>query len=47
VNDDVLLERDESFVLELSSPTGAVLGRARATGTIVDDEAALLRGLFG
>ncbi len=36
---DLILEPDEeTFTVTLSSPVGAVLNRARATGTIVDNE---------
>ena len=37
---DLLNEGNETFTVELSNPTGGLsLGRAVATGTIVDDEA--------
>ena len=36
--DDGVREPDETFSVTLSNPTGAVLGRAVATGTIRDDE---------
>ena len=39
--DDSADESDETFTLTLSSPTGATLGTATATGTIVDDDEAL------
>ncbi len=35
---DLLLEPDETFFVDLSSPVGAALGRGRGTGTIRDDE---------
>ena len=37
---DGLHENDETFTVTLSNPTAATLGRAVATGTIVDDDAA-------
>jgi hypothetical protein len=37
INDDVQ-EADETFSLELSNPENALLGNARAVGTIVDDD---------
>jgi hypothetical protein len=37
---DRLDERNETFTVTLSSPSGATLGTATATGTIVDDDAA-------
>ena len=36
--DDSVHEQDETFTLELSSPTNATLGDAMATGTINDDD---------
>jgi uncharacterized repeat protein (TIGR01451 family) len=36
---DALPEPDESFFVNLGNPTNAVLGRSRATGTIVNDDA--------
>jgi ribosomal protein L24E len=38
VNGDRTPENDETFTLTLSEPTNAILGRAQAIGTIVDDE---------
>ena len=38
--EDQVNENDESFTLTLSSPTGATLADATATGTIVDDDSA-------
>ena len=38
--EDELAESDEGFTVELSSPSGAVLGDGAGVGTIVDDEAA-------
>lgn len=35
---DKLREQWETVKMQLSQPSGAVLGRARATGTIVDDD---------
>jgi len=35
---DVLDEADETFLMRLSNPAGAILGDAEATGTIVDDD---------
>lgn len=37
---DTLLEGPESFFLELSEPSNALVGRARAEGVITDDETA-------
>jgi endoglucanase len=37
---DLLDEPDEDFTLTLSAPTNATLGRAEATGTILDDDPA-------
>ncbi len=37
VRPDYLLERNETFKVRLSLPTGATLNRATATGTIIDD----------
>lgn len=39
VIDDALHEGDETFLLRLSNPVNAVLTRAEAIGTIVDDDA--------
>ena len=38
--EDSMDENDETFTLTLSSPTGATLGAATATGTIIDDDEA-------
>ena len=38
VHDDSEIEEDETFTLTLTSPTGATLGDATATGTIRDDD---------
>ena len=38
LTDDKQDEADETFHLDLSNPIGAVIGTARATGTIVDDD---------
>ena len=38
--EDDLKETDEGFTVELSGPSGAVLGDGTGVGTIVDDEAA-------
>ncbi|HKH16824.1 MAG TPA: Calx-beta domain-containing protein [Solirubrobacteraceae bacterium] len=40
VKGDLLEEADETFRLVLSSPSGATLGTAQGTGTIVDDDEA-------
>jgi glucose/arabinose dehydrogenase len=39
---DAAIEGDESFFLDLSSPTNATLGDAQGTGTILDDDAGSL-----
>lgn len=39
---DTLLESDESFTLALSAPSGATLGNALATGTILNDDGVVL-----
>jgi chitinase len=39
VNGDTIVEPDETFVVNLSSPSNAVLSDAQATGTIVNDDA--------
>jgi glucose/arabinose dehydrogenase len=39
VNDDAIDENDETIELVLSAPVNAALGRSRATGTILDDDA--------
>lgn len=36
--DDSDIENDETFIVTLSNPSGAVLGTAVATGTIIDDD---------
>lgn len=41
IHGDSIGEVDETFLLKLTSPSGAVLGRATATGTILNDEATL------
>jgi len=38
VNGDRLAELNETFVVNLSNPTGATIGDGQAVGTIVDDE---------
>ena len=38
VNGDLLDEKDETFVVRLSSPVGATLADAEGTGTIEDDD---------
>ena len=38
---DTTVEPDEGFTVTLSSPTGATLGTASATGTIRNDDASL------
>src|SRR5205823_11549834 len=35
---DILWEFDETFLVNLSSPSNAVLGRSQAVGTIVNDD---------
>jgi uncharacterized repeat protein (TIGR01451 family) len=39
VHGDLVAESDENFLVNLSSPTNAVIARGQATGTIVDDDA--------
>ena len=39
VNGDRIIEPDETFTIELSGAKNAILGRATATGTILDDDA--------
>ncbi len=36
---DVAVEPNETFYVDLASPTGAVLGKSRGVGTILDDDA--------
>ncbi len=43
---DDLYEPDETFLLTLSSPSGATLARAQATATILDDDAPPASGDF-
>ena len=38
VTADTVIEPDETFVLNLSAPSGATLARTQATGTIIDDD---------
>ena len=38
ITGDRLFEKDETFTVELSQPVGATLARARATGTILNDD---------
>ena len=38
VNGDTTIEPDETFTIELSGAKNAILGRATATGTILDDD---------
>lgn|GEM_PF-6343205 len=38
VNGDALTEGNETFFVNLKTPTGAVIADTRATGTIIDDE---------
>ena len=40
--DDTVVEPDEAFTVELSSPTGATLERSEATGMIVDNDLPLV-----
>ena len=42
VQGDLALEPDETFVLNLSAPTGATLGRAQGVATIVNDDVAAI-----
>jgi hypothetical protein len=47
VNGDTTVESDEAFTITLSNPSGATIGTATATGTIVnDDSASALDGLL-
>lgn len=43
---DTMVEPDETFTVTLSSPTGATLSRASATGTITNDDTAPASGNF-
>jgi len=38
VRGDLKCERDETFFVDLSEPAGAVLGKARGLGTILNDD---------
>ncbi len=38
INGDTLSEANETFLVNLTNPSGAILGRAQATGTITDDD---------
>ena len=40
IANDSVVEPDETFVMNLSSPAGATIGRAQATGMIVNDDQA-------
>ena len=40
VNGDTTFEADEAFTVHLSSASGATIGDADGTGTIVNDDAA-------
>jgi aryl-phospho-beta-D-glucosidase BglC (GH1 family) len=40
INGDTVYEPDETFLFNLSSPTGATLGRGQAVGKILNDDAA-------
>ncbi|HEU4977922.1 MAG TPA: Calx-beta domain-containing protein [Solirubrobacteraceae bacterium] len=40
VNQDAVYEHDETFVLNLSNPTNAIIGDSQGVGTIVNDDAA-------
>lgn len=41
INNDDLVELDETFYIDLSSAVGATIGRSRATGTIANDDSAV------
>lgn len=45
VHGDTTAEGDEAFTVTLSSPSNANLGKASATGTIVNDDGAVISGL--
>jgi uncharacterized repeat protein (TIGR01451 family) len=47
VNGDIEIERDETFLVQLSNPTNAVLGRNVAQGTIVSEEFAPVLSVAG
>ncbi len=40
VNGDTTVERDETFLVSLSNPNGATMGKAVGTGTITNDDSA-------
>ncbi|MCQ8811706.1 hypothetical protein NQU36_27425, partial [Escherichia coli] len=40
INGDTEFEPDETLLVNLSSPVGAVISRGQATGTIVNDDVA-------
>jgi len=42
VSGDTAIESDEAFHVDLSNPVGAIIGRGRGVGTIVNDDAAPL-----
>src|SRR6185503_14823415 len=39
---ETAVEADETFFVDLSSPSGATLANSRGTGTIVNDDAAIV-----
>jgi pimeloyl-ACP methyl ester carboxylesterase len=45
IKGDVIPEPSETFLVQLSAPTGAVITRGRATGTIVDDDSPTASGI--
>ena len=45
VHGDATPEGDQSFTIRLSTPGNATLGTATATGTIIDDDGAVISGL--
>lgn len=45
VNGDTQLEPDETLLVSLSNPQGATLARSQGTGTILNDDVALVLGL--
>jgi Calx-beta domain/Dockerin type I domain/SdrD B-like domain len=46
LKDDSVDEADETFVVNLSSPTGTVIGNGTGTGTILDDDPAPTVAIF-
>jgi Ca2+-binding RTX toxin-like protein len=43
---DTAVEPDETFLVNLSNAAGATIGNAQGTGTIVDDDTAVMRTLY-